>query len=125
MKNTILIMIVATITLIGTQAFACYWDGYYGDPMDRYWANTFSGSGYQNFQKDTAQIQQQLTSKKAEYNALMAAPEPDLTKAAALNDEIMALYDQLVTQAGSYNLPTPPMNPGYGVGRRGGYGRPW
>ena len=33
MKKTILVIAaVASITLIGTQAFACYWDGYWGGP---------------------------------------------------------------------------------------------
>lgn len=125
MKNTFLTVIAATFTLIGTQAYACYWDGYYGGPMDRYWLNSVSSSGYQNMQIQTKEIQQQIISKKAEYDELLSAPKPDLKKAAIVNNEIMALYETLVTNSSNSNLPRPVTNPGNPYGRRSGYGMPW
>lgn len=122
-KMTFIIVAVASIVLIGSQAFACYWDGYWGGhmggPMNGFYADTFAGGNYQGFFDNTAQLRQDLAAKQGEYNALMAKSDPDPKRAAELSREIAALHDQLRAQARSYRLPTPPAN--YGYGHRGGY----
>jgi hypothetical protein len=131
MKKTILIItVVASITLFGSQAFACMWDGYWGGPMgmpvNGYYSNIYSGGAYQGFFDATAQIRQELAIKRAEYSALMSNSGSDPNRAAALNSEITALSQQLSTQAQSYNLPIPAASYGYGPMSRGmmggGYG---
>ena len=77
MKKTILVIaVVASITLIGTQAFACYWDGYWGGPMGGPMAGAH-GTTYQGFYDQTSQLRQDLAGKQGEYNALMAKSNPD------------------------------------------------
>ena len=120
-KAIFLIAVVASITLIGTQAFACYWDGYWGGPMGGPMAGFYSDN-FQGFYNDTSQLRQDLAAKQSEYNALMATPNPDPKRAAELGREITALHDQLSAQARSYNLPTP--NAGH-HGRMGGHGCCW
>jgi zinc resistance-associated protein len=122
MKKTILIIAAtAFIALIGTQAFACYWDGYWSGPMGGPMAGYSSGN-YQGFYDQTAQLRQDLAAKQGEYNALLSTSNPDPKRAAELNREIAVLHDQLIAQARSYNLP--PANGGY-QGRMGGYGWCW
>jgi zinc resistance-associated protein len=127
MKKTILaIAAVACIALIGTQAFACYWDGYWGGPMGGpmpgHDGDTYAPGNYQGFYDNTSQLRQNLVAKQREYNALMDASNPDPKRAAELRSEINPLHDQLSAQAQSYNLPTP--NASY-YGRMGGYGWCW
>jgi zinc resistance-associated protein len=119
MKKAILIVAAAAFTaLIGTQAYACYWDGYWGGPMGGPMAGYQNGN-YQGFYDQTAQLRQDLAAKQGEYNALLATSNPDPKQAAELNREIAVLRDQLTAQARSYALP--PANGGY-YGRMGGYG---
>ena len=106
MKKSILVFAAAaTFTLIGTQAFACYWDGYWSGPMGAPMAG-FQGNGkYQDFYEKTASLRQDLAGKQGEYNALLATPNPDPKRAAELNREIATLHDQLSAKARSFNLP--------------------
>lgn len=127
MKKSILTLAaVATFTLISTQAFACYWDGYWGGPMGGPMAgvqsNKHTGGNYQAFYEKTATLRQDLAGKQGEYNALLATPNPDPTRAAELNQEITTLHDQLSTQARSFNLPVPSMGHYAGMGGHGGCG---
>lgn len=127
MKKTILIIAaVASIILIGTYAFACYWDGYWGGhmggPMGGSYSDTYAGGNYQGFYDDTSQLRQDLAAKQGEYNALMAKQNPDPKRAAQLNREITSMHDQLRAQARSHNLPAP--SAGHG-GRMGGRGWCW
>jgi zinc resistance-associated protein len=127
MKKTIFtIAIVAFITLIGSQAFACYWDGYGGGQMGGqmcgFYGDTNVGGNYQGFYDDTSKLRQDLAARQGEYNALMAKQNPDPKRASQLNREITTLHDQLRAQARSHNLPAP--SAGY-HGRMGGYGCRW
>lgn len=118
MKKIILIGAVtalAFIALTGTQALACYWDWYWGGPMGGPIAG-FNGDTYQRFYDETAKLRQELAAKQGEYNALLAAPNPDSTRASKLSREITVLQDQLRSKARVYNLPAP--NSGY-------YGHGW
>jgi zinc resistance-associated protein len=121
MKKTILVIAAtAFIALFSTQAFACYWDGYWGGPAGGPTAG-FNGDQHQGFYEKTAQLRQDLAEKRGEYNALMAASNPDPKRAAQLSREIATLHDQLRVQARSYNLPM--SNNGYcGHGRMGRHG---
>ena len=122
MKKTILVIAAAVfISFIGTQAFACGWDGYWGGPMGGLDAGYYGGN-YQGFYDQTAQLRQDLAATQGKYDGLMATANPDPERAAALKREIAALHDQLRAQARSYNLP--PTNAGY-YGKRGGYGWCW
>jgi zinc resistance-associated protein len=119
MKKTILVIaVVASITLIGTQAFACYWDGYWGGPMGGPMAGAY-GTSYQGFYDQTAQLRQDLAGKQGEYNALMAKANPDPKLAADLNRQITSLHDQLRAKAQAYNMP--PLGSRHGTSS--GYGR--
>ena len=127
MKKTILVIAaVASITLLGTQAFACYWDGYWGGPMGGpttgFYEDTYARGNYQGFYDDTSQLRQDLAAKQGEYNALLATSNPDPKRAAELNREIIVLHDRLSAQARSHNLPAPNTNH---YGRLGGDGWCW
>jgi len=114
MKKTILVIAaVAFISLIGTQAFACYWNGYWGGPMGGPVAGYYGGN-YQGFSDDTVQLRQDLAAKQGEYNALMAKSNPDPKRAADLSRQITSLHDQLRSKAQAYNLPAPGAGYGYG-----------
>ena len=120
MKKTIIVTAAtAFIALFSTQAFACYWDGYWGGPMGGPMVG-FKGDTYQRFYDETAKLRQDLAAKQGEYNALLAAPNPDPKRAAELSREITISHDQLRSQAHAYNLPAP-NNGYYGWGRMGGY----
>lgn len=122
MKKTILVVAAtAFIALFSTQAFACYWDGYWNGPMGEPMMG-YSGDNYQRFYDNTARLRQDLAAKQGEYNALLATSNPDPKRASTLNHEIAVLHDQLRAQARSYNMP--PQNNGY-HGRMGGYGCGW
>ena len=121
------LVVAASVVFFGFQAFACYWDGYWGGPMSvpmgGFYGDTFVGGAYQGFLDNTAQLRQDLAAKQSEYNALMAKSNPDPKRAADLNRQISALHDQLRTQARSYNLPVPRSN--YGHRPMGGHGCCW
>jgi zinc resistance-associated protein len=122
MKKTILVIAsTAFIALFSTQAFACYWDGYWSGPMGEPMAG-YSGDNYQGFYDNTAQLRQDLAAKQGEYNALLATSNPDPKRASTLNREIAVMHDQLRAQARSYNMP--PQNTRY-HGRMGGYNCGW
>jgi len=123
MKKSILVLAAAaTFTLIGTQAFACYWDGYWSGPMGSPMAGVQGNGKYQEFYEKTASLRQNLAGKQGKYNALLATPNPDLKRAAELNREIVILHDQLSAKARSLNLPTPNMGHHAGMSGYGGCG---
>jgi len=123
MKKSILVLAAAaTFTLIGTQAIACYWDGYWGGPMGGPTAEFKGNSKYQDFYEKTASLRQDLAGKQGEYNALMATSTPDPNRAAELNREITTLHDQLSAKARSFKLPVPNMGHHAGMSGYGGCG---
>ena len=128
MKKIFIISVtVVFVGLIGTQGWACMWDGYWGGYSGGQYGNTFAGGDYQRFLDDTAKLRQDLAAKQGEYNALMAKTNPDPQLAADLNRQITSLHDQLRSKARAYNLPAPGAGNGYNrpggyYGRMGGYG---
>ena len=123
MKKTMLTLAaISLIMLIGTQAFACYWDGYWGGPMGGPMAGSYDGQ-YQGFYDNTAQLRQDLAAKQGEYNALLATSNPDPERTAELGREIAVLHDQLRAQARSYNLPAQNYAGHHGRMGMGGTGR--
>lgn len=123
MKKSILVFAAAaTFTLIGTQAFACYWDGYWSGPMGGPMAGVQGNGNYQEFYEKTASLRQDLAGKQGEYNALLATPNPDPKRAAELNREIVILHDQLSAKARSLNLPAPNMGHHAAMSGYGGCG---
>jgi zinc resistance-associated protein len=123
MKRSILVLAAAaTLTLIGTQAFACYWDGYWSGPMGGPMAGVQGNGNYQDFYEKTASLRQDLAGKQGEYSALMATPNPDPKRAAELSREITTLHDQLSAKARSFNLPVSNMGHYAGMSGHGGYG---
>ena len=105
-KSILVIAAAASLTLLGTQAFANYWDGYRGGPMGGPTA-MINGGNYQNFYTKTAPLRQDLAAKQGEYNALMTATNPDPQRTADLSREISILHDKLTAEASSFNLPAP------------------
>ena len=105
-KSILIIAAAASITLLGTQAFACYWDGYWGGPMGGPTAMV-NGGNYQGFYTKTAQIRQDLAAKQGEHNALLATANPDPQRSADLSREVTILHDKLMAEASSFNLPAP------------------
>lgn len=123
MKKTMLILAaISLIALIGTQAFACYMDGYWGGPMGGPMAG-FDGGNHQEFYDKTAQLRQHLATRQGEYNALLATSNPDPKRTAELGREIAALHDQLRAQARSYDLPAQNYAGHHGRMGMGGTGR--
>ncbi len=128
-KISLVIAITLAMAFIGTQAFACYWDGYWGGygcgPMNGFYAD--NSANYQDFYDDTAQLRQTLAEKRREYHAIMSNENPDPQMITELNQEIRELHDQLSAKARSYGLQTPPnSNYNHGGGyHRGGYGCRW
>lgn len=120
MKKTMLTFAaISLITLVGTQAFACYWDDYWGGPMGGPMVGSYEGN-HQEFYDKTAQLRQDLAARQGEYNVLLATSNPDPERTADLSREIASLHDQLRAQARSYNLPA--RNYAGHRGRMGGYG---
>lgn len=103
-KSILIIAAAASLTLLGTQAFACYWDGYWSGPMGGPTAMV-NGGNSQEFYTKTAPLRQDLAAKQGEYNALLATANPDPQRAADLSREITILHDKLMAEAGSFNLP--------------------
>ena len=119
-KPLFVIAATAFIALFSAQAFACYWDGYWGGSMGGPTPG-FNSDQYQAFYDKTDQLRQDLAAKRGEYNALMAATNPDPKRAAELSRKIEGLHDQLRVQARAYNLPAS-NNGDYGHGRMVGHG---
>ena len=140
MKKILIVLVtVVSLGLIGSQALACYWDGYYGGPMGGpmmggpmmggpmmggYNTGGMPGGSYQSFLNDTAKLRQEFAAKRGEYDALMAQANPDPQKAGQLSQEIAGLHDQLQAKAQGYGTaaPGPYGAPRGGYGYGGGYG---
>ena len=103
-KSILIIAAAASLTLFGSQAFACYWDGYWGGAMGGPTAMINSGD-HQGFYTKTAPLRQDLAAKQGEYNALMVTANPDPKRTADLSREITILHDKLMAEAGTFNLP--------------------
>lgn len=122
MKKVLIVLVtLVSLGFIASQSLACWWDGYWGGPTGGAWGGYAPGinpgGAYQNFLNDTAKLRQELAGKQAEYNALMAQPNPDPKRAGELSKEIAGIHDQLQAKAQASGLPGPGS---YGA-QRGGY----
>ena len=108
MKKLFIILIVTTVFgFIASQAFACYWDGYWGGPTNgRYSQDVEQSEAYQKFLSKTAKLREELSAKQGEYNALMNQDNPDPKRVGKLSQEITELHNQLRAKAKAHNLPT-------------------
>ena len=134
-KLVIVIALVASVGLLASAALACYWDGYYGGPMEGpmmggYNPGVAQGASYQTFLDETQDLRQELAAKQGEYNALMVQSNPDPKKAGQISREIAGLHGQLQAKAGArglgaqggpgrYSAPIRPYGYGYGSGYGG------
>jgi hypothetical protein len=130
MKKFLIAMTAVAALFVGSQAWACLWDGYWGGPMgapvNGYYSNIYSSGTHQGFFDGTVQLRQNLAEKRSEYQALLAQPNPDPRKVSDLNRQITMLNDQLVAEARSSNLPIPSGNYGNsGNGPMWGSGMCW
>ncbi len=132
-KRALIITIAIFVIFIGTQVFACPWDGYWGGhgcgPAEGFYAD--NAGNYQDFYNDTARLRKDIAAKKREYHSIMSSENPDPQKSEEISREIKELHDQLRAKARSYGLQTPPDsnynhrgNYHHG-GHRGGYGCRW
>ena len=137
MKKLLIVLVtVVSVGLSGSVALACYWDGYWGEPMrgpmmggpmmGGYYSGMNQGGTYQNFLNDTVALRQELAAKQGEYNALMTQPNPDPKRAGELSREMVGIHDRLQAKAQASGLPAPgaygaPMGGGYGHGYGRGY----
>ena len=77
MKKSILTLAAAaTFTLIGTQAFACYWDGYWGGPMGGPMAGVQSNGNYQDFYEKRLRSGRILPESRVNTTRLWLLPIP-------------------------------------------------
>jgi len=126
-KKLFIILAAAAVVLMGSQAWACMWDGYWGGPMGApvsgYYGDVYSDGAYQGFFDGTAQLRQNFADKRSEYQALLSQPNLDPERVSDLNRQITMLNDQLSTHARSSNLPVP--GGSYGKYRNNSYGSSW
>ena len=133
MKKLLIVMVaVVFLGFVASQALACIWDGYWGDPMRGrmmggpmmggswcgYAPGVNPGGAYQSFLNDTVKLRQELAAKQGEYSALMAQPSPDPKRAGEISKEIASIHDRLLAKAQASGLPRPGSHR-YGSGSRG------
>ena len=104
-----IIMILAVILSVGFiagSAWACYWDGSWGNSGWGYDSNHYGNqsSNYQNFMNDSASLREEIAAKHGEYNALMAQQNPDPERAAQIQKDIAKLNNQIQQKAQKYNM---------------------
>lgn len=99
------IIILAVITVFGLVA-ASAWAGPWGGPRGvrgggpGYCATT--GPQSQAFLDETADLRNELATKRGEYHALMAAENPDPKRAGQLQQEMNSIREQIRTKAQDY-----------------------
>jgi hypothetical protein len=110
-KLGIALTLVVSLGLFAALAWACPWDGSYsGSPMEGRWGCYYGNPGpapsgdYERFLDETADLRKDLAAKGAEYDALMARPDPDPTRTSTLSQEIFDLQNQLREKAQNYGI---------------------
>ena len=99
--------ILVSLGLVASQALA--WGPNYGGcgmwgPRGGYYGDVTPNTAEQSFLNDTAKLRKDLAGKEAEYDALMAQPNPDPRKANQLSQEIFEIRSQLRAKAQSYGF---------------------
>ena len=96
-KPGIALTLVISLGLFTAFASACPWDGYYG-------GGPAPSGDYQTFLDETVNLRKELAGNRAEYEALMARPDPDPTRASKLSQEIFDLQNQLQEKSQKYGV---------------------
>ncbi len=117
MKKVLIGMITAvSAALIASSVLACggcwYGGGPTAGPQGGYHSGVNPGGSYQAFLNDTSKQREELAGKQAEYNAMMAQPNPDPKKAGQLAQEIVKLHDGLRAKAQEHGVTSPPSSSG-------------
>jgi zinc resistance-associated protein len=99
--------ILVSLGLVASQALA--WGPNYGGcgmwgPRGGNYGEVNPSTSQQSFLKDTAKLRKDLAGKEAEYDALMAQPNPDPKEAGKLSQEIFEIRNQLRAKAESYGF---------------------
>lgn len=110
MKKIIVGMaLLVSVGLIVSHAWA--YRGNWGGPMKGhsggYYSNVNHRAAYQNFLNDTANLRRKLAGKQAEYDTLMAQPNPDSRQTDQLAQEIAEIQNQLQAKANGHRLSMP------------------
>ncbi len=107
----IALTLAVSLGLLTALAWACPWDGYsWGAQRDGRWGGYYGEQGpapsgdYGKFLDETADLRKDLAAKGAEYDALMASPDPDPTRANKLSKEIFDIQAQLREKARQYDI---------------------
>ena len=99
--------ILVSLGLVASQASA--WGPHYGGcdmwgARSGYDEDVNPSTAEQSFLQDTAKLRKDLAGKEAEYDALMAQPNPDPKQAGKLAQEIFEIRHQLREKAQSYGF---------------------
>lgn len=99
-KLLIALALIITVGFVVSQAWA-WGNGWYGQGRGmggRYMANVDS-QAYGEFMNNTAELRKQLAQKRAEYQTLMAQPDPQQDQVAQLRQEMTDLHSRIQNQA--------------------------
>lgn len=123
-KFMIVLAVIATVGFIAIQVSACMWDGYYGGgDMGGYSGGYTSQDGVdQDFLNETAQLRQDIASKRGEYNALISQPSPNPKRVTKLSQEITVLYERLHAKAQARGYVSSVQSGGHNHSQMGRYG---
>ena len=99
--------ILVSLGLVASQALA--WGPYYGGcgmwgARGGNYGEVNSSNAEQSFLRDTAKLRKDLAGKEAEYDGLMAQPNPDSKRATELSQEMFEIRNQLRAKAQSYGF---------------------
>ncbi len=113
MRRTLAIALTLAMSLprLASLGWGCPWGGdYWGGARDGRWGGAYGDMGsapsgdHQKFLDETADLRKDLAAKGAEYDALMARPDPDPTRAGELSKEIFDIQAQLREKARQYEI---------------------
>jgi len=99
--------ILVSLGLVASQALA--WGPNYGGcgmwgPRGGYYGDVNPNTADRSFLNDTAKLRKDLAGKEAEYDAMMAQPNPDPKQASKLSQEIFEIRNQLRAKVQSYGF---------------------
>ncbi len=133
MKRAITILtVLAVMGLIAGVAFAGPWGGARGGYHNGYGPGGHGGPCYyggnagpehQAFLEETADLRSELAGKRGAYHALISRENPDPERAAALQQEMSRIREQIRAKARNYEYKGTSAARGYGGGwghHRGG-----
>ena len=130
MKRAITILtVLAVMGLIAGVAFAGPWGGARGAYHNGYGSGGHGGPCYsadntgpehQAFLEETADLRSELAGKRGAYHALMRRENPDPERAAALQQEMLKIREQIRARAQAHDLA-----PGARQAAKHDFGRSW